>query len=80
MLYADSFRCRLVFDTLHGFDGMFFFLTVSLSWNDTDGIGVYKFRSKDQIASRGYCDAFLKWIDASVSVGRGHLQKQLSKR
>jgi hypothetical protein len=46
MLYADSFRCRLVFDTLHGFDGMFFFLTVSLRWNDTDGIGVYKFRSK----------------------------------
>jgi hypothetical protein len=24
---------------LHCFDGMFFFLGVSLSWNDTDGIG-----------------------------------------
>jgi hypothetical protein len=24
---------------LHGFDGMFFFLTVYLSWNDTDGLG-----------------------------------------
>jgi hypothetical protein len=39
---------------------MFFFLAVSLSWNDTDGIGSYKFRSKDQIASRGYRNAFLE--------------------
>jgi hypothetical protein len=30
--------------------------------------------------SRGYRDAFLKRIDASVSVTRRHLQKQLSKR
>jgi hypothetical protein len=34
MLYAHSFRYGYVFAPLHGFDGMFFFLAVSLSWND----------------------------------------------